>query len=229
MLHRSALSAVSLSRAPAVGTPNLFECFESGVDWPDVEWLRGEVNAGRVGALGEMYNVYAGVSPVDARMTPYFDLAAEYDLVVLVHADSGPPPAGRTPGCCPDFDGDLGRPALYEVPLSRHPQLRLVLLHVFQPDFVDEAIDLMNRYPNVMVETSPMTRAPTGLVYAALEAFVEAGLEDRIVFGSDYRGEIGGSLSVIESAPFLSEAQKRAILHDNAARFLGLESGGVRP
>ena len=204
--------------------PNLFECFEAGGDWPDLQWLRKEVDAGRIGALGELYNVYAGISPSDPRMTPYFDLAAEYDLVVLAHSDSGPPPQGRVRGCCPNFDGDLGRPGRFEAPLTRHPQLRLVLFHVFRPGFVEEAIDLMNRYPNVMVETSPMTRAPRTLVYAALEAFIDAGHGDRIVFGSDYGGQVGGSLNVIELASFLSPGEKRAILYDNAARLLGIES-----
>ena len=82
-------------------------------------------------------------------MWPYFDLAAEYDLLILVHADAGPPPESRVDGCCASFNGDLGRPALYE--------------------------------------------------------------------------PIPGSIEVIESAPFLSETQKRSILHDNAARLLELE------
>jgi hypothetical protein len=203
--------------------PNLFHCFDSGGDWPDLAWLRGEVEEGRIGALGELYNVYAGISPADPQMAPYFDLAAEYDLLVLAHADSGPPPGGRVEGCCPEFNGELGHPAIYERVLTRHPQLRLVLYHVFRPDFVKEAIRLMDRYPNVMVETSPMTRAPTPLVHNALGAFVMAGHADRIVFGSDYRGAIGGSIDVIESAAFLTEGQKQAILHDNAAHFLGIE------
>jgi predicted TIM-barrel fold metal-dependent hydrolase len=105
------------------------------------------------------------------------------------------------------------------------PQLRLVLYHVFRPDFVREAIELLDRYPNVMVETSPMTLVPTPLVHSAIEAFVQAGHGDRIVFGSDYWGAIPGSIEVIESAPFLSETQKRAILHDNAARLLAPGKG----
>ncbi len=169
-----------------------------------------------------MYNVYAGISPLDSRMTPYFDLADEFDLLVLAHADAGPPPELRAVGCCPDFDGELGHPALYQRVLERHPGLRLVLYHVFRPDFVQEAIRLMNQYPNVMVETSPMTLAPTPLVHGAIEAFVAAGHADRIVFGSDYGGAIAGSIKVIESAAFLTPEQKRAILHDNAARLMGV-------
>jgi predicted TIM-barrel fold metal-dependent hydrolase len=205
--------------------PNLFPCFDGGGEWPDLDWLRSEIVEGRIGAIGELFNVYAGVAPDDPRMWPYFDLAAEYDLLVLVHADAGPPPEGRVEGCCAAFNGNLGHPVLYEPILARHPQLRLVLYHVFRPDFVREAIELLDRYPNVMVETSPMTLVPTPLVHSAIEAFVQAGHGDRIVFGSDYWGAIPGSIEVIESAPFLSETQKRAILHDNAARLLAPGKG----
>ena len=204
--------------------PNLQPCFESGGDWPDLGWLRAEAEAGRVSALGELYNVYAGVPVGGPEMAPYLALAAELDLVVLAHADAGPPPEGRTPGCCPSFDGSLGDPAHWRPVLERHPDLRLVLYHAFRPEYVESALALMDAYPNVMVETSPMTRVPAPLVHAALSRFVNAGHGDRIVFGSDYPGAVGGSLAVIRAAP-LSEAQQRAILFDNAARFLRLDVG----
>lgn len=200
--------------------PNMFPCFENGGDWPDLDWLRREIVAGRIGAIGELYNVYAGIAPDDPRMQPYYDLAAEFDLLVLTHADAGPPPESRAADCCAGFNGDLGRPALYRSILARHPQLRLVLYHVFRPDYVQEAIELLDRYPNVMVETSPMTLVPTPLIHSAIKTFIEAGHGDRIVFGSDYWGAIAGSIQVIESASFLSESQKRAIFHNNAARLL---------
>jgi len=208
--------------------PNLQQCFEDGSDWPDLAWLRAEADAGRVGAIGELYNVYAGV-PVDGpEMAPYLALAAELDLVVLAHADAGPPPEGRTPGCCPNFDGALGDPAHWRPVLERHPDLRLILYHAFRPEYVESAVALLDLYPNVMVETSPMTRVPTPLVHAALARFVEAGHADRIVFGSDYPGAVGGSLAVIQAAP-LTDAQKRAILYHNAARFLRVDPEGAEP
>ena len=204
--------------------PNLQPCFADGGDWPDLGWLRAEAEAGRIGALGELYNVYAGV-PVDGpEMAPYLALAAELDLIVLAHADSGPPPEGRAPGCCPNFDGSLGDPVHWAPVLERHPTLRLVLYHAFRPQFVESAIALMDAYPDVVVETSPMTRVPAPLVHAALARYVEAGHADRVVFGSDYPGAIGESLEVIASAP-LTQEQKRAILYDNAARLLGLSRG----
>lgn len=205
-------------------SPNLYDCYENEGDWPDLTVLQAEIEAGRVGGLGELYNVYAGVSPLDPRMHRYLDLAAQYDLVVAVHAERGPPPESeiRAAGCCPNFDGSLGNPALWEDALARHPNLRLVLYHTVWPEFVESAIALMDNYPNVVAETSPMTLIPTPLVHAALRRYVEAGHVDRIVFGSDYLSAIGGSLAVIEAADFLSDDQKRAILYDNAARFLRL-------
>lgn len=202
-------------------SPNLYRCFEDGGDWPDLGELRARVEAGQIGALGELYNVYAGVSPLDPRMEPYYALAAEHNLIVLTHADRGPPPEALRPGCCPHFEGDYGDPALYADVLERHSDLRLVLYHAFRPEFVESAIQLMDDYPGVMVDTSPMTLVPTPPVHAALRRYVEAGHGDRILFGSDYLGAIGESLEVIEAAP-LSAEQKRDILYDNAARFLGL-------
>jgi predicted TIM-barrel fold metal-dependent hydrolase len=50
------------------------------------------------------------------------------------------------------------------------------------------------------------------------------------MFGSDamtWPGVIEPSIAIIEDAPFLTEAQKRAILYDNAARFLGLDEDTI--
>ena len=187
---------------------------------PDRARLRASLEAGRLQAFGELLNVYAGISPADPRMQPYFDLAAEFDLVVAVHADRGPPPRGREPGCCPNFNGDYGSPALYRETLQRHPKLRLYLMHVIRPEFVQEAIALMRDYPDVYMDTSPMARIPEEMAHAALKQVIAAGYGDRIMFGSDDLGQVRTCVGVIEAATFLTPRQKRAIYHDNAARFL---------
>lgn len=203
--------------------PNLIRCFEDGGNWPDLHDLERWAEEGRIGALGELLNVYAGIAPTDPRMTPYYAFAAEHDLIVLAHADSGPPPRARVAGCCPDFDGRYGDPTLFEPVLERHPNLRVILYHVFRPSFVESTIDLLDAYPNVMVDVSPMAAPmPEPWVPQALQRLVEAGHGDRILFGSDYLGTIGESLAILEASPF-SDEQKRAIVYDNAARFLRLD------
>ena len=71
-----------------------------------------------------------------------------------------------------------------------------------------------------------------GLVAAAEHGvrhlLVEAGFGKRVMFGSDqmnWPGAIDYSIESITSAPFLTQQQKRDILHDNAARFLRLSDG----
>ncbi|WP_443192941.1 amidohydrolase family protein [Novosphingobium sp. KACC 22771] len=52
------------------------------------------------------------------------------------------------------------------------------------------------------------------------------------MFGSDqmvWPGAIGPAIASIQTAPFLTPAQKRDVLHDNAARFLRLSGGPVAP
>lgn len=54
---------------------------------------------------------------------------------------------------------------------------------------------------------------------------MEAGYGERVMFGTDqglWPELIEASIEVIEDAPFLTPAQKRNILYNNAARFLRL-------
>ena len=66
---------------------------------------------------------------------------------------------------------------------------------------------------------------PRGAFYRYLQGIVDAGFGSRVMFGSDlmvWPGVIERAMAVIEEAPLLSREQKRAILYDNAARFLRL-------
>jgi predicted TIM-barrel fold metal-dependent hydrolase len=59
-----------------------------------------------------------------------------------------------------------------------------------------------------------------------LRRLVEAGFEDRIMYGSDQMAWpefIAPSVEAIEEADFLTEEQKRKILYFNAVHFFRLE------
>jgi hypothetical protein len=59
---------------------------------------------------------------------------------------------------------------------------------------------------------------------------VEAGFGKRVMFGSDqmvWPGVIERAIEAVDSADFLSDAQKRDILYDNAARFLRLADAQI--
>jgi uncharacterized protein len=71
---------------------------------------------------------------------------------------------------------------------------------------------------------------PRAEFYRFLQRIVETGFGNRVMFGSDqmnWPGVIERGLEAIESAPFLSAAQKRDILYNNSARFLRLTEAQI--
>ena len=87
-------------------------------------------------------------------------------------------------------------------------------------------IALLYSHGRVYVDVAENDRGfPRPHFYAQLKRLVDAGFAARIMFGSDqmvWPQTITVALQTIEQAPFLSTKQKRAILYDNAARFLRL-------
>jgi uncharacterized protein len=109
--------------------------------------------------------------------------------------------------------------------LRKHPKLRIYVMHYGSP-LVDEMIAMMFTHANLYVDVSCNNWSfPRAQFHEALKRMVDAGLEKRIMFGSDqmyWPDAIAVAIKAIETAPFLSEAQKRDILYNNAARFLRL-------
>jgi predicted TIM-barrel fold metal-dependent hydrolase len=64
-------------------------------------------------------------------------------------------------------------------------------------------------------------------VHGYIQRIVEAGFEDRVMFGTDqmiWPKLMAASIGVIEGATYLTTQQKRDILYNNAARFLRLKT-----
>jgi predicted TIM-barrel fold metal-dependent hydrolase len=91
---------------------------------------------------------------------------------------------------------------------------------------------LMYRYPQVYVDLSTISWIiPRNVFYGYLKGLINAGLEKRLMFGSDQMAwpeTIGLAIEAIESAGFLTEEQKRDIFYNNAVRFLRLEEKAHR-
>ena len=209
-----------------------FRCFPETKGWPDLTWLEREMAAGHIGILGEMGFNYSGVHPDDKRMSPYWALAAKYDVPVAVHISRGPPPGvgpRRDPRCCPEFNGEMGNPALLRPVLKRHPRLRMLLQHVGaggspgNESFDEETLALLADYATVYFDMSIVNDGPADAHEAKLRRVIDAGFGDRIMFGSDTR-PAAPILRRLENTGWLTAAQRRAILYDNAARFLRLDA-----
>lgn len=132
----------------------------------------------------------------------------------------------RDARCCPRFRAALGSPLLLEEVLNRHPKLRLYLMHAGYP-YLDETIALMSVYPQVYADLSVIDWIiPRDEFHRYLQGLVRAGFGRRLMFGSDpmiWPEAIGRAIEGVDSAPFLSAAEKRDIFCGNAATFLRLD------
>jgi len=184
----------------------------------DLDRLRSDYEAGRLRGLGEISAIYRGIAATDPILRPFFTLAEEFDVPVLIHQQG-------TAGPSSDFRIALGHPEVIEEVLVDRPALRIYLENAGFP-FLDETIALLYRYPNLYVDVSTATWLyPRSAFYRYLRDLLEAGLGKRIMFGSDqmqWPEVIDEAVASIQLAPFLTIDHKADIFYNNAARFLRL-------
>lgn len=182
---------------------------------------------GGFSVLAEVSNQYDGVAPDDPRFEAYWSVAEALDIPVGIHIGAGPP---GSPYLFDGYRARLHSPLLLEEVLVRHPRLRVYIMHAGWP-MRDELLALLYAHPQVYVDTGVLQVALTREeYYDFLQTLVRAGFHDRIMFGSDqmvWPGLIEEGIDAILEAPFLTEAQKRDILYNNAARFLRLSEEEV--
>ncbi|OFW11984.1 MAG: metal-dependent hydrolase [Acidobacteria bacterium RIFCSPLOWO2_12_FULL_66_10] len=190
---------------------------------PTVAALRELHAKGRLAVLGEVINQYAGIPPDDPQMEPYWAMAEALDIPAGIHIGPGPPGViylGAT-----GYRARLHSALTLEEVLVRHPRLRLYIMHAGYP-MLDDVLAVLYAHPQVHLDTGVIVFTESRpAFYRYLQAIVEAGFANRVMFGSDqmvWPGVIERAIETIESAPFLSEQQKRNILYNNAARFLRL-------
>ncbi len=189
-----------------------------------VEMLREEYEQGRLAGMGEIGSQLVGIPPNDPKLAAYFELAAEFDVPVLIHTEGIGP-------ALPGFRTAAGSPLLLEDVLVRHRDLKVFVENAGYP-FLDEMTAMMYQYPNLYGDLSTITWViPRPAFHRYVEALVGAGLAERLMFGSDqmrWPEKIGEAVEAIEEADYINEEQKRDILYNNAARFLGLSEEEVR-
>ena len=192
------------------------------------EQIRSLVADGALDMLAEVTTQYAGIEPSDPRMEPFWALAEELDIPVGIHVGTGPPGV--------IYLGSNGYRARAHSALSmeevlvRHPHLRVYLMHAGYP-MIDDLLALLYAHPQVHVGLGAIIfTQPRAAFYRYLSRITEAGFADRVMFGSDqmvWPGVLAYSVAMIGDAPFLTKAQKRDILYNNAARFLRLSEDQI--
>jgi predicted TIM-barrel fold metal-dependent hydrolase len=190
---------------------------------PAIALIRERQAQGKLRAIAEVANQYSGVTPDDPRMEPYWQVAEELDIPVGYHLGTGPP--GAIYLGFSNYRARLHSALLLEDVLVKHPRLRVYVMHAGFP-MLDDMLTMLYAHPQLHVDVGVIVYTqPRPAFYRYLQAMVDAGFINRIMFGSDqmvWPGVIERSIAVINEAPFLNAAQKRDILYNNAARFLRL-------
>ena len=175
--------------------------------------------------MGEIGLQYEGISPSDPSVDSYFALAEELDIPVAIHMGTGG--SGRANISVPKFRGSMGDPLLLEGLLARHPKLRVQVMHAGYP-MIDNMLTLLQANSHVYVDVAGLIWSyPIKEVNRYIERLVDAGFEDRVMFGTDqmiWPKLMAYSISIIQNAEYLTPQQKRDILYNNAARFLRLDT-----
>ncbi len=194
---------------------SLQPCFADKKDWPSLDWVEQQIKGRKIDYFGEILSQYYGISSADTSLFPYYALAEKYNLPVGIHTGGAGPNHGS-----PNFKLALGNPLLMEPLLIKFPRLKVWAMHSGD-QYYKEAIELMVRYKQVYADISVISNpdiVPPAKFNLIMKSFLEAGLLDRLMFGTD-NGNIKKVVGAVERLDFLTKAQKDKLYYQNAERF----------
>ena len=194
-----------------------------------VEGLKAQHEAGNLDVIAEMAPFYQGVRADDPSQLPYFAFAQETNVPVGIHIFPGGPNFGihLMPQMLGAMRAKNADPLQLEEVLIKFPKLKLYIMHGAWP-YIEDVKALMYMHPNLFVDiaaTNWVLPKSEALVY--IKSLIDAGLGDRIMYGSDqmvWPDVIDVGIETINSAELLTLKQKEDIFYNNAARFLGLSA-----
>jgi uncharacterized protein len=193
-------------------------------DAPRMETFRNLYEDGAFQIFAEVAPQYQGKLATADDFDGYFALAEELDIPIGFHLGEGPPGGAHVMGYS-GYKVSMTSPLQLDEILLKYPKLRLYVMHYGSP-LVDDMIALLYSHPQIYVDIAQNNWGfPKEHFYAQLKRMIDAGFAKRIMFGSDqmiWPDTIRIAIETIEEAEFLSEAQKRDIFYNNAARFLRL-------
>lgn len=190
---------------------------------PDTTTFKKLYAKGAFAVFGELGLQYEGKTLGDSSLAPYLKICERLGIPVALHTGQSFPNTPYT--CCPNFRIKYGNPLELEEVLIRYPHLKVQLMHMGHP-FLEETKALLNVYPQVYVDISAIDwLVPVKEFHNYLHALMVAGFGKRIMYGSDQMAWIDAiplSIKNVESAAFLSDAEKNDIFYNNAVRFYNL-------
>lgn len=190
------------------------DCVHTSTFFPEPDAARYTAAALATGTRVFKAHLQVGdYDPLDPLLDPVWAQIAQAGAPVVIHCGSGPV-AGRHTG--PDPIAEL---------LRRHPDIPLVIAHTGMPEY-GQFLELAETYRNVCLDTcmtfTPYIEQDRPFPKDFLPRL--AGLQDKIVLGSDFPNIPHPYLTQIESILGLGLGPEfnAKVLHDNGARLLQL-------
>jgi predicted TIM-barrel fold metal-dependent hydrolase len=169
----------------------------------------------------KLYPVLAGFSPVEASLSPFFDVLEQRGLVILWHMGGSPSPRSTL---------RYSQPLLIDEVARRHPGLRQVIAHLGHP-WQRDTVQVLRSNRHVYADVSGLWSRPFD-GYLALTNALEWGVIDKLLFGSDFplwapkaAQEGLRDLATRFGAPFppIGTAVVEEIIERDSCTILGLE------
>jgi hypothetical protein len=146
-----------------------------------------------------------------AGLATVYAKCIEYGVPVMVHTGTSTFPRARN---------KYGNPLDLDDVVVDFPELKLILAHGGRPLWMDEALFVLRRSPNAVLDISSVPPQKLLEYFPWLER-----VADRAIFGSDWPGpmvmDVAQNVRDFYALP-LSEEVKRKVLHDNAQRLFPL-------
>jgi predicted TIM-barrel fold metal-dependent hydrolase len=159
--------------------------------------------------------------PNDQQLAyPVYQVCSEQSIPVLLHAGLSWVPSGLA---------KFSQPLIIEEAIQAFPHVNFILAHFAWP-WVDEAVMLAIKYPNVYLDTAILYSGTPRNAFQKILAeqvgvdVLERSLKNQIVFGSNYpRVDIRRSVRGIRALN-ISQSLANAIFDDNARHLLKMEA-----
>lgn len=141
------------------------------------------------------------------RLAAIYERAQANRLPVMIHTGTSIFPGARNLHAQPMLADDIG---------VDYPNLVVILAHGGRPLWMNEAFFLVRRHKNMYMDISGIPPQKLMEYFPRLEE-----IADKVLFGTDWPGpgvpEVRGNIEKFLALP-ISEAAKRKIAYDNAAR-----------
>jgi predicted TIM-barrel fold metal-dependent hydrolase len=188
----------------------------AGLSWTtfsqaDVDDLRPLLAAGEIKGL-KLYPGYEPFYPADAKLTPAYELAEEFDVPVMIHTGDTYAPTGKV---------KYSHPLHVDEVAVDFPRVKFLICHLGNPWFRD-CMEVVYKNDNVYTDISGLT---LGEFTDRFEAYMRQQLKEMILWGVNPNKVLYGTdwpLAPMESyRQFMEELKlpprdKALMFHENA-------------